>query len=114
MATCDHSPYIHLLLIIRLAGAPKKCEFLHNGMNIVDVLAILPYFVEIAMAHKAEELGPEKNYQNIFFMSNQTVIAEDILEEDEEDFQGILQVFRVFKLARILKLARFLWCILLS
>ena len=26
-------------------GAPEKCAFLKDGMNIVDVLAILPYFV---------------------------------------------------------------------
>ena len=33
--------------ILRLAGAPKKGEFLKDGMNIIDVLAILPYFVSI-------------------------------------------------------------------
>lgn len=26
-------------------GAPEKCAFVKDGMNIVDVLAILPYFV---------------------------------------------------------------------
>ncbi len=31
--------------MIRFLGAPSKCEFLKDGMNIVDVLAILPYFV---------------------------------------------------------------------
>ena len=32
---------------LRLAGAPKKKEFLKDGMNIIDILAILPYFVSI-------------------------------------------------------------------
>ncbi len=31
--------------MLRFLGAPSKCEFLKDGMNIVDVLAILPYFV---------------------------------------------------------------------
>ena len=33
--------------ILRLAGAPRKGEFLKNGMNIIDVLAILPYFISM-------------------------------------------------------------------
>ena len=33
--------------ILRLAGAPRKGEFLKDGMNIIDILAILPYFVSI-------------------------------------------------------------------
>ena len=34
-----------------MAGAPGKLEFLRNGMNIIDVLAVLPYYVEQAMAN---------------------------------------------------------------
>ena len=30
-------------------GAPAKCEFLKNGMNVVDVLSILPFFIELFM-----------------------------------------------------------------
>ena len=33
--------------ILRLAGAPRKGEFLKNGMNIIDLLAILPYFISM-------------------------------------------------------------------
>ena len=36
---------------LRLAGAPGKLEFLRNGMNIIDVLAVLPYYVELGMAN---------------------------------------------------------------
>ena len=69
----------------RLVGCPNKWDFLKNGMNLVDVLAILPYYVELGMS--AEEEHEEE-------------------EEEETGFKGILQVFRVFKLARIFKLAR--------
>ena len=32
---------------IRLAGAPDKWAFLKDGMNVVDVLAIMPFFVSL-------------------------------------------------------------------
>ena len=32
--------------------------------------------------------------------------APELMDEEEDNLQGVLQVFRVFKLARILKLAR--------
>jgi len=67
--------------LLRLVGCPVKWEFLKNGMNLVDVLAILPYYVELGMTEKDEQ-------------------------EADSGFKGILQVFRVFKLARIFKLAR--------
>ena len=34
----------------RLLGAPSKVEFLRNGMNVIDVLAVVPYYVELTMA----------------------------------------------------------------
>ena len=46
--------------IVRLLGAPAKCEFLKNGMNIVDVLSILPFFIELFMAE--EELNVDNRY----------------------------------------------------
>ena len=75
-------------------------------MNIVDVLAILPYYVELAMAKKAEQKA--EMLVEPAFMSLNTTIVEEVIEEEEESdgLQGLLQVFRVFKLARILKLAR--------
>jgi hypothetical protein len=34
-------------------ACPKKLEFLKNGMNMVDVLAIMPYYVELLMSQQA-------------------------------------------------------------
>jgi len=79
---------------LRLAGAPDKWTFLKDGMNIVDVLAIMPFFVSLFF------LGPETQISG----------ADPELPKEKEDTGGsmedILQVFRIFKLARVLKLAR--------
>jgi hypothetical protein len=40
-------------------GCPKKWEFLKNGMNMVDVLAIMPYYVELLMSQQVFTLIKE-------------------------------------------------------
>ena len=76
-------------------------------MNVIDVLAILPYYVELAMAQSAHNDQTKLLNEPAFMLYNSTNIDEDITKElDDESLQGLLQVFRVFKLARILKLAR--------
>ena len=42
-------------------GAPAKCEFLKNGMNVVDVLPILPFFIELFMTEEHVVLIMMKN-----------------------------------------------------
>ena len=39
-----------MIELLRLLGAPSKVEFLRNGMNVIDVLAVVPYYVELTMA----------------------------------------------------------------
>ena len=56
-------------------------DFLLNGMNIIDVLAILPYYVSLLLEPRGEG-------------------------EEAGSLDEILQVFRIFKLARIFKLGR--------
>ena len=92
---------------IRLMGAPKKCEFLKNGMNIIDVLSILPFFIELFM--NDEQLKVENDSWSPIYSNMTTVVplatdndydALDEEEKDKEGFKGLVQVFRVFKLAR--------------
>merc|ERR1719483_94816 len=81
---------------IRLAGAPEKWVFLKDGMNIVDVLAIMPFFVSLFF------MGPTTKIAT----DSMTTIAPEMEEEESSGVEDILQVFRIFKLARVLKLAR--------
>ena len=77
----------------RLAGSPEKIKFLQDGMNIIDVLAIMPFFVSLFF------LGPKAESADL--------AGPGVIETEEESgVEDILQVFRIFKLARVLKLAR--------
>ena len=68
----------------RLAGAPQKCAFIKDTMNIVDVLAILPYFITLAVMESAPE-------------------GED---SDFKDLKRLVSVFRIMRILRVFKLAR--------
>ena len=71
--------------ILRFAGAPRKCQFLKDAMNIVDVLAILPFFISLAVLESTPE-------------------GED--QEEFNDIRKIVSVFRIMRIMRIFKLAR--------
>lgn len=77
---------------LRLAGAPRKIQFLLDGMNIVDLLAILPYYVALFLTLHHSEDGQDDPVNHE--------------ADDSSGFDDVLQIFRIFKLARILKLAR--------
>ena len=80
--------------LLRLAGAPRKIQFLLDGMNFVDLLAILPFYVSIFFTLPHGEAGQD----DIDMVTHET--------DDGSGFDDVLQIFRIFKLARILKLAR--------
>ena len=61
----------------RLAGSPNKWVFIKRPLNIVDVLAILPYYLSLSLMEEVEPLSGE-NLANL----TQTVV-EDELEEDQ-------------------------------
>jgi len=82
--------------LIRLAGSPEKIKFLKDGMNIIDVLAIMPFFVSLFFLGSTEKSDADPA----------TISPEFVGEDDSSGVEDVLQIFRIFKLARVFKLAR--------
>ena len=78
--------------ILRFASSPDKCQFVKGGMNVIDILAILPYFLSLFILGGGEDEG------------------EDGEGEKEkggfEQLEKMVQVFRIMRILRIFKLAR--------
>ena len=84
--------------ILRFATSPNKWAFVKGAMNVIDVLAILPYFVSLFLIE-----------------SNRKVKTDVAAVEDDggagdsgqfEEIRRIVQVFRIMRILRIFKLAR--------
>ena len=64
-----------------MAGAPGKLEFLRNGMNVIDVLAVLPYYVELGMANMETGAGENNIGGDIENIGNNVTYRSDAQDQ---------------------------------
>ncbi|POI32861.1 hypothetical protein CIB84_003387 [Bambusicola thoracicus] len=81
-------------LLVRFFTCPSKPEFSRNIMNIIDIVAIIPYFITLGteLAHEQQQPGASSNNGS---GGQQQAMSLAILRVIR-----LVRVFRIFKLSR--------------
>merc|ERR1719394_1685228 len=83
-------------LLVRFLACPSKIGFSRDIMNMIDLVAIIPYFITLAtiVAEKEEEIGPR------------APVAPNNQQGNQAMSLAILRVIRLVRVFRIFKLSR--------
>ncbi|XP_035758514.1 potassium voltage-gated channel subfamily A member 5-like, partial [Egretta garzetta] len=81
-------------LLVRFFACPSKPEFSRNIMNIIDIVAIIPYFITLGteLAHEQQQPGAGSSNGG---GGQQQAMSLAILRVIR-----LVRVFRIFKLSR--------------
>ncbi|ELK34910.1 Potassium voltage-gated channel subfamily A member 5 [Myotis davidii] len=74
-------------LLVRFLACPSKADFCRNIMNVIDVVAIFPYFITLGTELAEPQPGGGQNGQQAMSLAILRVIR-------------LVRVFRIFKLSR--------------
>jgi len=77
-------------LLVRFAASPEKLGFFKNVMNLIDIMAIVPYFITLGTV-----IADEQKVETTTSGSNNQAMSLAILRVIR-----LVRVFRIFKLSR--------------
>jgi hypothetical protein len=89
--------FMQLSMNFRLISCPNKLSFFSDMMNIIDIIAIIPYFITLATVVAEEE--------DLMFLPLAPVSAQEKLTNQAMSL-AILRVIRLVRVFRIFKLSR--------
>lgn len=87
----------HLIYVFRLCSCPEKWNFIRNMMNVIDIIAIIPYFITLATVVAEED--------NLLNLPMAPVSVQDKLSNQAMSL-AIFRVIRLVRVFRIFKLSR--------
>jgi hypothetical protein len=85
--------YFTMELVIRFIFCPKKIRFFAKGLNIVDIMAVLPFYIEYIV---------------------QGFCVKEIYSHGIVDALFVLKIFRIFRILRVLRHYRGLQVLVLT